>query len=286
MRNTTIHPKKRRSLIRVPAPIITIVLLTAVITTGAMLLSCRYSTISQNDKAPKSATKYGLECPAASPDEHIVEYDGFTVSYNHTTLVPDWVAYQLTAKELEPVYTNKSSNFSRDPNLKGRQASREDYSRSGWDKGHMAPKADLRWSEAAYWQSHYFTNVCPQNPTLNGRDWNKLEESIRRWAKKYGDVYIVCGPLFHSAGYRTIGAAKVAIPDAFFKAVLVANNTASEAIAFVFNNDDSHQPPIKQAMTVDSLETILSRDLFPKLDDETEVRVEASMNLPFWFTNN
>ena len=259
------------------------VLLAALVAVGLIELSCRCSSLQQSKKATAPEAPAGLECPAIMPDEHIVEYDGFTVSYNHTTLVPDWVAYQLTAAELEPVYTGKSSRFSRDPNLKGRQASREDYSKSGWDKGHMATKADLRWSEAAYWQSHYFTNVCPQNHALNGKDWLKLEEGVRRWAKAYGDIYIVCGPIFRSADYRTIGEARVAIPDAFFKALLVANDKAQEAIAFVFENDDRRQPPMQQAITVDSLETILARDLFPALDDKTEARVEATINHAFWF---
>ena len=101
------------------------------------------------------STPSDLEIPYYEAGEHIVHYEGFTVSYNHTTLVPNWVAYELTASELNGQYDTRSSNFSRDPNLKGKQASREDYSHSGWDKGHMCPKADLRWSEQAYWQSHY-----------------------------------------------------------------------------------------------------------------------------------
>ena len=163
-----------------------------------------------------------LEYPDYADTEHIVEYSGFTVSYNHTTLVPDWVAYELTADELVVRYSSKSSNFSRDPSLKGRQASREDYSRSGWDKGHMAPKADLRWSERSYWESHYFTNVCPQNHQLNGGDWNSLENTVRRWAKKYGRVWVVCGPVFDSCRYGTIGDAGVQVPDAFFPGVRYA----------------------------------------------------------------
>ncbi len=219
-----------------------------------------------------------LEMPEYGTDEHIVVYDGFTVSYNHTTLVPDWVAYELTAEELNAVYTNKNSNFSRDPNLKGRQASREDYSRSGWDKGHMAPKADMRWSSSAYWQSHYFTNICPQNHTFNAGDWNSLEQRVRKWAKQYGRVWIVCGPIFTTNEYGTIGAAKVHVPDQFFKALLVQNGSSYSAIAYVMPNSPQHHPLKEYACTVDSLEALLGRDLFPNLPDSVETQIEAQLS--------
>lgn len=221
-----------------------------------------------------------VECPAVEPDEHIVNYSGFTVSYNHTTLVPNWVAYELTADELVARYTTKSSNFSRDPNLKGRQASREDYSHSGWDKGHMAPKADMRWSERSYWESHYFTNICPQNHTLNGGDWNRLEQAVRRWAKQYGRVWIVCGPVFDSCRYGTIGNANVQIPDAFFKAVLFPVEGGFGAVAYVMPNDGNHHKLSHYAMTVDQLEEMLGRDFFPALDDEDETAVESAIFKP------
>lgn len=71
---------------------------------------------------------------------------------------------------------------------------REDYSSSGWDKGHMAPSADMKWSQTAMNESFYLTNICPQNHELNGRDWQTLEKYVRDWAVKYGKVWIVCGP--------------------------------------------------------------------------------------------
>jgi len=221
-----------------------------------------------------------VECPAVESDEHIVNYSGFTVSYNHTTLVPNWVAYELTADELVVRYTTKSSNFSRDPNLKGRQASREDYSRSGWDKGHMAPKADMRWSERSYWESHYFTNICPQNHTLNGGDWNRLEQSVRRWAKYYGRVWVVCGPVFDSCRYGTIGDAEVHVPDAFFKAVLFPVEGGYGAVAYVMPNNGIRHPLSHYRMTVDQLEQLTGRDFFPALDDDIEEEVEVSMFQP------
>ena len=218
-----------------------------------------------------------LEIPAYGTEEHIIEYNGFTVSYNHTTLVPDWVAYELTAEELEVKYDSRSSNFSRDPNLRGKQASREDYSHSGWDKGHMAPKADLRWSEQSYWQSHYFPNICPQNHQLNGGDWNTLEKTVRRWAKQYGRVWIVCGPVFDSCRYGTIGQAQVHVPDAFFKALLIHDGKSYRAVAYIMPNEGKHHPLRHYACSVDQLEALIDRDLFPALDDETEASVEASV---------
>jgi len=223
-----------------------------------------------------------LELPDYAEDEDVIAYDGFTVSYNHTTLVPNWVAYELLKEELNVVYDNKSSNFSRDPNLKGRQASREDYSRSGWDKGHMAPKADMRWSSATYWQSHYFTNVCPQDHAFNAGDWNSLEQRVRGWARKYGRVWVVCGPIFTTNEYGTIGDAKVQIPDEFYKALLIKDGDDYSAIAYVMPNKGKHHPLKEYACTVDDLEEMIGRDLFPTLDDAVEAKVEGEVNWLYW----
>lgn len=220
------------------------------------------------------------ELPAYDEGEDIIYYEGFVVSYNHTTLVPNWVAYELTAEELEVKYDSRSSNFSRDPNVKGKQASREDYSRSGWDKGHMCPKADLRWSEKAYWQSHYFPNICPQNHDLNRYDWNTLEKQVRSWAKQYGRVWIVCGPIFDSCRYGTIGHAAVQVPDAFFKAVLVLRDNGLVGVAFVMPNEGKHHSLRHYACSIDQLEERIGRDLFPSLDDEIEAAVEAQVVMP------
>jgi len=223
-----------------------------------------------------------IEIPAIDSGETIICYSGFALSYNRTTLVPDWVAYELTAAETEGGYTTKSSSFSRDPNLKGRQASREDYSRSGWDKGHMAPKADMRWSEKSYWESHYFTNVCPQNHRLNCGDWNRLEKAVRSWAQSRGSVWVVCGPIFTTNAYGTIGASEVHIPDYFFKALLTRCDGRYSAIGFVFPNDDRDYQLRKQAVTIDRIEELIGRDLFPALPDDEEVRAEAAFHWDDW----
>lgn len=247
---------------------------------------CRFE---RNDVKTATQTEKGtanqkIELPSYSNEEDVIEYSGFTTSYNHETLIPNWVAYELTAEELKPVYTSQSSTFSMDFDVKGRQASREDYSHSGWDKGHMAPKADMRWSEKSYWESHYFTNICPQNHELNAGDWNTLEIRVRAWARKFGRVFVICGPIVGENTNGTIGKKGVLVPDAFFKAILVPYNDNFTAIAFIMSNNGQHHKLSEYTCTVDDLESRIGRNLFVALDDmgldTTESRLDlTSLNI-------
>lgn len=214
--------------------------------------------------------------------EDVLFYTGYTSSYNHTTLIPNWVAYELKADEIvEPALGNKY--FIPDPNVKGRQATFEDYRNDEcWDKGHMVPKADLKWSQKAYDESFFFTNICPQNCSLNNGAWKSLEHKVRNMAKQYGRIYVVCGPIFDNYTYGTLGEQHVAIPDAFFKALLIPVGNGIESIAFIMPNDGNRLSWQEYACTVDSLEIVLSRNLFPSLDDGVESQVESCYNLKFW----
>ena len=211
----------------------------------------------------------GLEIPAYTDAEDIIVHLGYTASYNHTTLVPDWVAWELTAEELCETYDFQCS-FSRDPDVDFPKASREDYSYSGWDKGHMAPRADMKWSGQALEESYYFTNICPQDHTMNSGAWRKIEELTRRLAKYYGAVYVVCGPVYGTGQYGTIGKAGVQVPDAYFKALAVSTSEGYRTVAFLVDNNRQDGSPHSYAVTVDSVETVVGRDLFPSLPEEAE----------------
>lgn len=265
-------------------PILTIIangLLTFLLV-GSCSLPALPETTSVSDTTRQSVSATLMELPAYGDEEDIILYDGFTSSYNHVTLVPNWVAYELIAEELDGSYNTKSSNFSRDPNVRNPQASREDYSHSGWDRGHMAPKADMRWSERAYWQSHYFPNICPQNHGNNSGDWNKLERKVRQWGRQYGRVWVVCGPLFEKGEYGTIGNAKVHVPDYFFKALLIYDGGHYSAVAYLMHNDGRRHKLQDYVCTVNELESRIGRDLFPTLNDSIEEAVEDTIDWPHW----
>jgi len=145
----------------------------------------------------------------------------------------------------------------------------------------MCPAADNKWSEEAMWQSFLFTNICPQDHDLNVGDWNEMENQCRRWAKRYGSVYIVCGPVFYSQKHKTIGTHKIPVPEAFFKAALRTEPSPC-AIGFIYKNKDDNRPKGDYVNTVDQVERITGIDFFPALPDKIEQAVEATADLDDW----
>lgn len=219
-----------------------------------------------------------LEIPVAlkKRDEIVLKRIGYTVSYNNTYKTPNWVAWELTREETQGKEDRKDK-FVPDPDLPEPRVEHADYTRSGYDRGHMAPAADMKWSEEAMAQSFYMSNICPQNQKLNRDDWGDLEETCREWAKKYGRVYIVCGPIYDKKNPKRIGKHQVAVPNRFFKVVLIENRKNPMAMGFLFDNAAHHQALEKYMVTVDSVEAVTKLDFFSKLSDRVENRIEAEI---------
>lgn len=236
---------------------------------------------SSAGKKDNTLDKSLLELPLIKKGDVILVYSGFIVNYNNQRLIPNWVAYELTSAEVDG-QVPRASGFSMDLNYKGAQAMREDYSNSGWDKGHMAPAADMKWSQQSMYESFFLTNICPQNHDLNGKDWQSLEKLCRTWAKEYGKIYIVCGPVVYNNKYGSIGKQGVVVPDSFFKAILAPDGTSYKSIAFVMENNSLPQPIKNCVVTVNELELLINYDLFVNIDDKIEEKVEGYANLSDW----
>ena len=205
---------------------------------------------------------------------------GYTVSYNEYYKNPNWVAWELTREETKGE-TERYDKFMPDPDLSEPRVVHKDYTKSGYDRGHMAPAADMKWSKQAMIESFYMSNICPQTGNLNRGDWNDLEELCRDWAEKYGRIYIACGPIFDSKSPKRIGGHKVAVPDRFFKVVLIYNRKNPIAMGFIFRNIAHSQDIDKYMVTVDSVENVTGMDFFSKLPDDVENRIESIIpNLP------
>lgn len=183
---------------------------------------------------------------------HMLCYSDFAVLHSGVTHGPLWSAEHLTRAHLndakEQVRTNK---FFEDPTLPpGEGATLADYKRSGFDRGHMSPAGD-RWNDEAMAQSFTLANIVPQDRENNQHLWAHIESAVRKIAMRYGDAYVVTGPLFAGQTLRTIGPTRVFVPTQLFKVVYVP--AANEAFAVVVDNVATNRYDVK---TVHELETM------------------------------
>ena len=229
----------------------------------------------------------GIEIPTITEErsDRVITHKGYTVSYNYDWKIPNWVAYELTDAEVNgevPRY----DRFKPDPMVpQGATATTNDYKHSGYDRGHMAPAADMKWDEQVMKESFYLSNICPQNPNLNGGVWKDLEEQVRDLASQKEKIFVVCGPIVNDIS-NTIGENKVVVPQAFYKVLLQEENGKIYTIGFVYENVSGRKPMSTYAMTVDEVEKLTNIDFFPSLPNKIENKVESEVDFSRWTISN
>ena len=214
--------------------------------------------------------------------EQVIKHEGYTVSYNSDYRIANWVAYELTADEAKSKKAERSNKFVSDPMVKGASSTNEDYTRTGYDRGHLAPAGDMKWSGKAMRESFYLSNICPQKPGLNRGIWKDLEEQCRLWAMDNGSLLVVTGPVL-SHDMKRLGKNQVAIPKSFYKVLCYHTGNQYKAIAFLFENRDYDGATLKSmAISVDSVEKVTGINFFPSIPDEQQKSMEAAVDLRSW----
>ena len=243
--------------------------------------------------------------PPSMPSQ-ILRRIAYITSYNHDTRCPNWVAWHLTKEHLDgphkrngvPYYDDEGramgigavndtifhGGYFLDLEAEEPQQLLSDWAgeRYSMTHGHLCPAGDNKWNRAAMNQTFLLTNICPQAGKLNSGGWNSLENKCRNWAGRFGDIYIVSGPIYEGGRVRrTFGDSKVAVPDAFFKVVLCTNGKA-KAAGFIYPNDDESHRMTDMVCSVDSVEQVTGFDFFLSLPDEVEREVEAKTVWKEW----
>lgn len=238
------------------------------------------SDISPEYVMPDSVIRICMPAPLKGISEQIIRKTSYIVSYNRNTKCPNWVAWQLTAEHTDGPY-KRTNNFHEEEEVPEPKATLQDYRGSGWSRGHMCPAGDNKWNSEAMFDSFSLVNVCPQNSNHNSGLWNSLEMDCRRWAKQYGDIYIVCGPLFLNSEHETIGDNEVFVPEAFFKVVLCLNGEP-KAFGIITRNTEGNKKRDLYYNSVDQVERITGIDFFPALPDDLEESVESAVDMNMW----
>lgn len=234
---------------------------------------------THNSNTSSSLQILNLELPKPKKGEKIIKHLAYVLSYNEKYHQANWVAYLLTRAELVK-NCKRSNDFQSDPKIPQTDFS-DDYYKSGFDRGHLAPAADMSFSKEAMEESFFYTNMSPQLPSFNRGIWKKLEEQVRDWAQMYDSLYIVTGPMFADS-MDVIGNDKIVVPVGYYKALLQKRKGNWTAIGFLLPNTGSKSSYQSFALSIDSLEEKLGFDFFYLLEDEVENEVERNVEIGEW----
>lgn len=186
------------------------------------------------DKFP-AGRAFSFQNPAYSQKSTLLCFQEFAVFWSGLARVPLYSAEYLTPGELLQAKTiSRQGEFHEDPRLTD-GARLADYRRSGFDRGHLTPSADMP-TLSAQQETFNLVNVAPQNPTQNSRQWLSVEQAARGMASKT-PLYIVTGVVFEGANIQFVGG-RVGVPTSFYK-VLYNKETNEGAVYWVDNHADA-----------------------------------------------
>lgn len=215
------------------------------------------------------------------PANHIVRHTYYTLSYNEDYEEANWVYYTLTDSMVLNSGQERSNTFKVDNWVVTASAKSSDYTKSGYDRGHLCPAGDMGFNRVAMQESFLMSNVSPQLPEFNRGIWKELETQVREWAIEEHKLYVVTGPVFKD-DKGTIGKDKVQVPGYFFK-IIYDPAVEPKMIAFVLPNEKSDRPLTDFAVTTDEVEKLTGFDYFSQLPDDQENKLESKVQLAGWF---
>ncbi|MDX2197020.1 MAG: DNA/RNA non-specific endonuclease [Cytophagales bacterium] len=236
---------------------------------------------------------YALGMPLLKQGDEVVCHSAYCLVYEEQHEQARWVAH-IILPEVEFGSEGRSNDFRPDSAVKTGSSIEQDYfvvqtidgvkkyKGYGYDRGHLAPSADFRWSKKALSESYYYSNMSPQVGPLNRESWANLEDAMRYYVIKHKvPLYVVTGPVLRNDLKKIPEAVnKVSVPDIYYKVVLDTVNR--RGIAFMMENKKNEYPLMSYAVTIDSVEKYTGIDFFPKLVDTAEARIEKNMDINKW----
>lgn len=238
-------------------------------------------SFSVNDLSAQKPKYDQLHIPAIKRSEVKLCHKYWCFVYSEEHEQAKWVAYKLSSNMVsgDEERTNK---FKSDPLVTTGTADDKDYKGMGYDRGHLAPAADMSFDKEAIEQSFYYSNISPQLAGFNRGVWKKLETYVRNSAKMLDCIYVVTGPVLQK-DLTQIGENGVAVPEKFYKTLLYFSDTLVSGIAFVMPNEKAVNTDIfYYVCTIDELEKITEIDFWPALPYFVERRTEKQVDIDFW----
>jgi len=231
--------------------------------------------------------EYGL--PKLQENEVLIEHKAYMLVYSEKHEQAKWVAHIIPTAIIDG-NAGRTNNFRVDTLIKTGSSEEKDfflkhkekgkmvYDGFGYDRGHLAPSADFKWSKTALSESFFYSNMSPQIADFNRSSWARLEGMMRLYVKdNNSDLFIVTGPVLNDDLLKIERSVnKVSIPDYYFKIAYDKKN--NKAIAFLMPNSKNEYPIEYYAVSIDSIEKLTNIDFFYNLNDSIENLIESQSN--------
>ena len=222
--------------------------------------------------------------PSASVTLTPLTNRGYVVGYDETKKNPAWVAYRV----FPPTHPTspRPSGFNPDPRTRS-QITSADYLNSGYDRGHMAPNRAISvcYGPEAQLETFLMSNIVPQRPGLNSAFWEAMERRvIERYTRRYGDVWVMCGPVYENTGAQKRFPAGVVVPDAFFLIIAEQSDDGIRTMAFLVPQQDIKKSadPSQFLTSIRTIEEKTGLNFFPQLSADVQTALETAAAKRAW----
>lgn len=221
------------------------------------------------------------------------DYPTYSLEYSYKYKHSYWIAYRFDNTTGGNVGRNEA--YKPDPELPSQYAAKHnDYTNSGYTRGHLCASSDRQYSKEANQQTFYMSNISPQSGNgfnQSGSAWNTGEDKVQAWgyniSRSTDTLYVVKGGTIGEGMIKGYIKNEIAIPKYFFMAVLFRSGDNYKAIGFYMPHENlkdnpDKKDPKKYLMSIDALEQETGIDFFHNLPDNIENTVEATYNVNDW----
>lgn len=233
--------------------------------------------------------------PEINATDEIICHSAMCLVYEEKHEQAKWVAH-IILPDIVNGKEGRTDDFRKDTLVKTETAYDDDYFLKikqpdgkikydgfGYDRGHLAPSADFRWSKKALSESYYYSNMSPQLPEFNRQKWADLEGIFREYITSHTEtqLYVVTGPiLYDTLPKLERGKNKVTIPEFYYKVALDLIN--NKAIGFIMPNKKIEYPTASYAVPINDVEKITGINFFYQLNDSLEEALESQKIVSDW----
>lgn len=230
---------------------------------------------TKSKETATTSTTYNYKSFLPTATNKVYNHTYYAIDYNEEHEQPNWVYYLLTKQSITG-QAKRKDNFRKDPIIETKSATLSDYKKSGYDRGHLCPAADMKLNKKAMSETFYLSNMSPQLPGFNRGEWKRLEAQVREWAVEEDSLLIVTGPIFKD-NIEQIGKEKVTVPGYYYK-VIYDLTPPQKMTAFIMPHVKKPEQYFHYQTSVNEVEKMTGIDFFSVLKDLTEEKLETLRN--------